>query len=200
MKRAVFCTALLAFLLPTAAFANSSSMVFSNRGGKVTLTTGLNSSIAVSNSTLISFTNLNGITSKGNIGSVSFNTGILTSGNLSQSGIFAAGGMFKIVGNGKDGAPSGTLFSGTFSGPVTWTSTGVDTYSLSGLVNGTLSNGMMVRGAKVQLQFDLGRHIPQTAQLRGGTITVVVPEPNTLALLGTGALGIAGFLRRRVKA
>ena len=62
------------------------------------------------------------------------------------------------------------------------------------------SQPLMVKNANVKLQIDLGRHLPQTAHLRSGSLSVVVPEPNTLSLLGTGALGIAGLLRRKFKA
>ncbi|MDP9158885.1 MAG: PEP-CTERM sorting domain-containing protein [Acidobacteriota bacterium] len=197
MKRAI-CTAFLAIILPVAAFASSSSIVFSNRGGKVVLSAG-QTTFGISNSTLVSFTNFNGLTSKGNVGTVSFTTGALNSGSLGLGGTFAAGGMFKIVGNGHDGIASGTLFTGTFTGPTTWTSNGGESYTLSGLVSGKMSNGMVITNAKVQLQFGLSQHLPQTARLRSGTFTVVVPEPSTLALLGTGALGIAGLVRRKIK-
>ncbi len=58
---------------------------------------------------------------------------------------------------------------------------------------------MVIKNAKVQLQFGLSQRLPQTARLRSGTFIVVVPEPSTLALLGTGALGIAGLVRRKIK-
>lgn len=197
MKRAI-CTAFLAIILPVAAFANSSSMVFQNQGGKVVLSPG-QTSFRISNSTLVSFTNFSGVTSTGNVGTVSFTTGTLSSGSLGFGGTFAAGGMFKIVGNGHDGTPSGTLFTGTFTGPAAWTAKGGESYTLSGRVSGTMSNGMVIKNAKVQLQFGLSQRLPQTARLRSGTFIVVVPEPSTLALLGTGALGIAGLVRRKIK-
>ncbi|MEY2413290.1 MAG: hypothetical protein QOD84_1896 [Acidobacteriaceae bacterium] len=197
MKRAI-CTAFLAIILPVAAFANSSNMVFQNQGGKVILSAG-QTGFGISNSTLVSFTNFNGLTSKGNVGTVSFTTGVLSSGSIGFGGTFAAGGMFKIVGNGHDGNPAGTIFTGTFTGPATWTSNGGESYTLSGLVSGTMGNGKIIKNAKVQLLFGLSQHLPQTARLRSGTFTVVVPEPSTLALLGTGALGIAGLVRRKIK-
>lgn len=197
MKRAI-CTVFLAIILPVTAFANSSSMVFQNQGGKVVLSPG-QTSFGISYSTLVSFTNFSGVTSKGNVGAISFTTGTLSSGSLGLGGTFAAGGMLKIVGNGHDGNPSGTLFTGTFSGPAAWTANGGESYTLSGRVSGTMSNGMVIKNAKVQLQFGLSQRLPQTARLRSGTFTAVVPEPSTLALLGTGALGIAGLVRGKIK-
>jgi hypothetical protein len=80
-----------------------------------------------------------GSTVGSNLGSVSFTTGVFTSGNAQMGGTLAAGGTFQIMGNGTNGVPNGVIFSGTFSS-ATWTrvtlSDGTNNYILTGgLVN-----------------------------------------------------------------
>jgi hypothetical protein len=76
----------------------------------------------------------------GNLGTVTLTTGALISGTLQMGGTFAAGGSFTITGNGSDGLPNGTIFSGTFNAPVTWTlitlGNGTHNYTLTGTVIG----------------------------------------------------------------
>jgi hypothetical protein len=139
---------------------NSSGIVFGNAGG--TLKTD-GSNISLSNSTLTSFSGL-GFNLTGTLGTVKFATGALNGGDLGVAGTFEAGGSLVINGNGTGGLPTGLLFTGTFAGPVTWVggfsapangSKGEWTYTLSGQVQGTFSNGQTANGGTVQFSFDI---------------------------------------------
>lgn len=197
--------ALLAFclMLPNLSYANSTTD-FSNSGGTLS---GTNAGLALSGSALIAVDGYNGgglVT--GDLGSVTFTTGALTGGSLQMGGTFAAGGTFAIDGNGTGGLPDGVLFSGSFSGPVTWTLTtlanGTHNYTLTGVVTGTMG-GSSVNGVTVQLTINTGKgYFNGSTTISGGDTTVAgsVPEPSTLAMFGIGALALAGTLRRKVLA
>src|SRR5579863_10197959 len=117
MKRMLLMV-LLALALPMAAFA-SSGVDFTNSGGTLS---GSSEGLSLSGSELISVNGLNGMGDvTGDLGSVSFTTGSLSGGSLQMGGTFNAGGSFVIDGNGTNGIPSGALFTGSFTGPVTWT-------------------------------------------------------------------------------
>ena len=62
-----------------------------------------------------------GLITGNDLGSVSLHNRSTLSGDLQMGGTFAGGGSFTITGNGTNGIPNGTLFAGTFDGPVTWT-------------------------------------------------------------------------------
>jgi len=193
-------------LLSTAALADNSTD-FSNSGGTLS---GSNAGLSLTGSTLIGIAtfpggtmNTSGATTTGNLGSVTFTTAGMTTGTLQMGGSFAAGGSFTIDGNGTDGVANGVLFSGSFSGPVTWTMTtlanGTHSYTLTGVVSGSMG-GANVNGITVQLTVNSGRgYFCGSTLASGGDTSFVssVPEPSTLALLGTGALGLAGALRRK---
>ena len=189
--------------LPNLASA-SSSTDFSNSGGTLSGTT---AGLSLTGSMLIAVNGFDGggITT-GDLGSVSFTTAALSTGSLAMGGTFAAGGTFTIDGNGTGGLPNGVLFSGSFSGPVTWTLTTLDNgthnYTLTGVVTGTMG-GMTVGGVTVQLTINTGKgFFSGSTTLSGGDTTVdtSVPEPSTVMLLGTGGLSMLGMWRRKALA
>jgi hypothetical protein len=206
MKRVLFWFLLLALALPTAAFANS--IDFSNLGGTLN---GSNAGLSLGGSTLIVAKGPN-ILLTGDLGTVSFSTGALSSGSLAMGATFAAGGTFTITGNGTGGIPNGVIFNGTFSGPVTWSmitlANGTHNYTLTGALTGSWFTGTPVVGASVQLTLNTGLgFFNKSATLSSGNTEItgnglpltVVPEPASLTLFGTGLLSLMGMMRRKLK-
>src|SRR5579864_6450613 len=144
-----------ALILPSVVSA-STQTDFTNAGG--TLSGSASAGLSLSGSTLV-FVNSGGSKLTGDLGSVTFSTGALTSGSLSMGGTLAGGGSFSITGNGTDGL-SGTLFSGTFVGPVTWNlvtlANGTHNYTLTGVITGTMG-GATVDAVTVQLTINTGK-------------------------------------------
>jgi len=204
MPRKFFVVALVVLscmFLPS--LASASSTDFSNSGGTLA---GTNAGLTLTGSMLIAVTGFNGggiIT--GDLGTVAFTTGALSSGDLQMGGTFASGGTFTISGNGTGGLPNGVIFSGTFSGSVTWTlatlANGTHNYTLTGVVTGTMG-GMNVNGVTVQLTINTGKGFYSGSTLISGGNTTIesVPEPSTLVMFGTGGLSMLGMLRRKVLA
>jgi hypothetical protein len=197
--RRVVVLALLALALPMAAWA--SGIDLTNQFGTISIST---SGISSKGSELTAF---NGFSAPKNhsMGSVSYTTGALLTGSIKSGGTFdSAGSSFLVVGNGKYGVPvKGTLFSGSFVGPITWTLVSqvhskVE-YTLSGNISGQLYTGRTVTGTTTQnIYSSVGQLSNGIGHIQlGNSHLNSTPEPGTLGLLGTGLLGIAGTFRRK---
>jgi hypothetical protein len=200
MKR-IALLVVLALALPLAAFANSQTdFVDIGQGTLSGLTgiTGLSMSGAITD---VFGLNGGGLLQGGSLGLLSISTGGLLSkmGNIEMF----SGGTLTITGSG-GALASGTLFSGTFSGPVELINMGKWGYDLacevlSGCtVTGAWANGHSATGGFNLLVSSSG--VVELAYVGLQTQTSVTPEPSTLGLLGTGLLGLGAVVRRKVKA
>jgi hypothetical protein len=80
---------------------------------------------------------------------------------------------------------------------------GTHEYQLTGAISGTwLNTGITVYGATFQGTINTGKGYfnGSTSLSSGDTNIVVVPEPGTLGLLGTGLIGLAGVMLRKMNA
>ncbi len=157
-----------------------------------------------------------------NIGSVILTTGNFISydSNTFTYTFSSVGSSLVITANSNfgNGVPAGSvLFSGNFTGTITLTQTGCFTFTgcnipfqLSGTIAGTLGQDLMnlfglgnssnASGWVMQTQLVFASETDPMSFIQQGDASVVVPEPGTLALFGTGLLSVAGILRRRIAA
>jgi hypothetical protein len=189
----------LALASPLTAFADG--IVLTNQGGNIAIS---NAGISSIGSQLRSF---NGIVAPPghSIGSVRFSTGALTSGSLATGGTFSStGSSFVVIGKGNYGQPKGTIFSGSFVGPIIWTLTSAPgaknlTFTLSGTIQGMLYDGRKVTGTTVQNIFTVNGQLSQgIGHIRVGSTPLAIPEPGTLSLFGAGLVGLGGMFRRKL--
>jgi hypothetical protein len=202
MRRVAVIVGLLALLLPAAAWTDGINLT--NQFGSVNVT---NAGVISKGSELMSYDGI--VAPHGrSLGSVSFSTGAFTGASIFSGGTFSSVGSTFIVtsGGGHYGQPpKGTIFSGSFVGPISWTlvsQTGKFMYNftLSGTIYGMLYTGRDVTGTTTQ---DITLYKNQWSQdhmglIRLGNSHLNVPEPGTLGLLGTGLIAMAGSMRRKL--
>ena len=195
MLKKLVLLAVLALALPIAAVADS-RMTFTTQGGTLT---GGSSGLTLTGSVLTFLNNMGTVSAGTNLGSLDFTTGALLTGSIAGGGTFSSvGSAFTLVGNGINGVPLGTIFSGSFTNDVTLAllaGSGGHDYVLYGLIAGTLGSGGTVNGLM---------HMDFMSTGKGWIVgsvdsTVVVPEPGTLSLFGTGLIGLAGIIRRKLR-
>jgi hypothetical protein len=185
--------------LPSVALANS--ITIDTKDG---LLTGSNAGLVDRMSEVI---NATGFT--GDLGNITFSTGKLISGSLQQGGEFAAGGTFTFTGNGFDRTHRGIDFTGTFSGPVSWTlvtlSNGTHEYTITGKLSGTWFSGQSVTGVLFEMTLNTGKGVYHgDGTLQAGSLSVTgshiklspVPEPSSMMFLATGLLGVGALVRK----
>ncbi len=194
--------AALMLCLPLAAFANS-TVDFGYSGGMLSTPTNSYITTGPIGSTLTSVSGYNGggIITGSNLGTITFTTGDRISGGMGNA-TFAAGGSIVITANGTGGLPAGVLFTGTFTSTSTLTqgitSGGLYYYTVSGTISGTFSNGQTVSGQLLTISVSSMQPFHGTIGISSGSATVVTPEPGTLSLLGTGLIGLAGVVRKKL--
>ena len=174
--RRVILLALLALALPTASLAGT--IDYAGFGMSSTGTASITGTPTVGGSFTIT------------LGMLSVNGGNFTSGpgtsvvTAPTLGTSCGAGCFNITGGTVSVWSSGVnLFHSTFtSGTVT--------------VQGGIMNvqGFLVGGSSVATVINMGK-----GGIVGSSDTIVTPEPGTLGLLGTGLVGLAGLVRRKLR-
>lgn len=167
--RRVVLLALLALALPTAALATSQDFAF---GGNLGTTASQSTSTPTGGGTYSVTSQLLDIGITPATGTVTITTGTLV-GNCATGCTFT---------NGTIDVDGGADFNGTFSGTLT---------ASGGLID-----------IKANPSTDVVDGFVFTVNTANGIVSgdfAVTPEPGTLGLLGTGLVGLAGMVRRKLR-
>jgi PEP-CTERM motif-containing protein len=199
--RRVVVVAILAMALPIAAWASGVNLV--NNDGTVKF----NAATQVLSCTKSHLHQFNNIVAppNGGLGFVTFATGALMDGSILGGGHFSdVGSFFDVTGSGGfPGVPKGPIFTGFFVGPIAWNLVnqikGELDFQLVGKLKGQLFDGRMVAGTTVQnITIFRNEFLRENDGHIHTGVTTLTPEPGTLALLGTGLIGVATVVRRKL--
>ena len=211
---------LLACLVPAASWAQNSTCVANvpsvciyNAGGSATYVSSgsgsgfhMDGSNGSMTSTVYQINTLGGAGQ--NLGTFELTTGLFTP---------ALGNTHGLAGNGTFGDGSltitnivpfngftGILFTGTLTN-IQWIANGkVGTqfqYILTGVLSGTYEGNQILGGQTAQLFFHSSTpwNGTGTISLGSGTTGLIVPEPASMGLMGTGLVAMAFLVRKKVK-
>lgn len=206
MRSKLFLLVVLTLALPLAAFADNSETI--NFGGGTLTGSSFGESLTGSQLTSVE---MGGGPLATDPGTVTFSTyhngpfGPIVTGNVIVGTGFLPGGTITVVGNSSDPDLNGVLFTGMFNQGGTWTYVtqpdGTHLYTLTGTVTGSTGGGNSAAGT-LSFSINTGTRLftGVSSGPSSGTLSLAVPEPGELSLLGTGFIGLMGAIRRKMKA
>ncbi len=218
LQRTLAAAVLALLFVPIVAHADSTITIFNIDGQAGTSAAGVTGPFSLTNSEVTSI----GMFGQAPGSALTFTTGSFIGGSLTgtataegQIGSWNfAGSSFSVTGSWN--GVTGTIFSGAFTGVISWIDNGCTGaaahetchYILSGPISGTFGNGTHVTGETTQILFTftgkalgagMGNYNGGKIEDAGGSTAVTTPEPNSLGFMGAGLLGLGFVVRRKVR-